>query len=222
MWHSRQPRALLHRISRQRVTLFTLHPGIQAHRSGTVIASTPSRQFNQERLGNDLFRTENRMISNLAQRSNSMFSTASHKTSAESNNNGEFPSLLSDEEFEDLKLRRYQGERPEHDQLDNKGIRAKSAPTDGLPESTIEQRFARVSQQLAEMWPSDACASYINGLVISDRAERQGFPQEVIDDLMMLYQINEMRCREIAVNVQRSKGHAATSPYTDLSRAGFH
>ncbi len=166
------------------------------------------------------FRTNKRTISDFTQRANSFLSTASQKM--DSNSNAGFPSLLSDEEFEGLQLRRDQGPRPEHDRLDNTGIRATPAKTDGLPESTIEQRFTHVSQQLVAMWPSDACALYIKRLVISDRGSRQGFPQEVVEDLMMLYQINEMRCRELGVNLTRSEDIPARSPYADATKAAFN
>ena len=139
-----------------------------------------------------------------------------------SNNNAAFPSLLSDEEFEDLQLRRDQGPGEGHDRMDITAIRATPATTDGLPESTIEQRFAHVSQQLVAMWPSEACALYIKRLVISDRGTRQGFPQEIIDDLIMLYQINEMRCREIGADSKRSDEPLARSPYADVSKAAFN
>ena len=120
-----------------------------------------------------------------------------------------------------MQLRRDQGPRPEHDRLDNKAIIATALTTDGLPESTIEQRFAHVSQHLVAMWPSEACALYIQRLVISDRGVRQGFPQDVIDDLLMLYQINEMRCREAGAYRRKSEDHPARSAYADVSKAAL-
>jgi len=125
-----------------------------------------------------------------------------HSTTAqkiESQSNTGLPSLLSDEEIDDLLLQRNQSQI----QLDNMGKTA-SAASDGLPESTIEQRFAHVAKRLVAMWPSEACALYISKLVVPDRVGRQGFPQEVMDDLMMLYQMNDMLCRDIGVNPERS------------------
>jgi hypothetical protein len=139
-----------------------------------------------------------------------------------STSNGGFPPLLSDEEFENLKQRRLKGERLEHDRLDTKAVQAKPLVTDGRPASAIEQQFPHVSRQLVAMWPSEACALYIKRLVISDRGARQGFPQEVIDDLMMLYQINEMRCRETGVSMQRPVARPVASSPANVTQTGFN
>ena len=151
------------------------------------------------------FRTNNRTNSDF------FSATAQH---VEANSDTGLPSLLSDEEFEKLRLQR--------NQLGNTTIRVTAPITDGLPESTIEQRFAHVAEQLCATWGSEACALYINKLVISDRVGREGFPQEVIDDLMMLYQINEIRCREIGINLEKSEDHPARSPYAEISKAAFN
>jgi len=125
-----------------------------------------------------------------------------------------FPALFSDDEFDELHQQRIQAERSEHDRMDNAGIRLKPTPTDGLPESTIEQRFKHVAKQLVAMWPSEACAMFIKNLVISDRGTRQGFPQDVVDDLMMLYQINEMHCKTIGAKLK--PGAAANLPSSHI------
>lgn len=64
--------------------------------------------------------------------------------------------------------------------------------TDGLPQSTIEQRFPHIAKKLTALWQTEACAVFLSGLTVSDRPDRQGFPLEVMDDLMMLYEINDM------------------------------
>jgi hypothetical protein len=158
----------------------------------------------------------------LARRPIEIAPTASNEASAALNDNGGYPSLLSDEEFEDLQRRRNQGERPEHDRLDNAGIRSAPVSTDGRPESTIEQRFAHVADQLVAMWPSEACALYLKRLIITDRRSRQGFPQDVIEDLMMLDQINEMQCRENGLDCQKTEDHPSTLRHIDESKAGFN
>jgi hypothetical protein len=70
----------------------------------------------------------------------------------------DFPSLFSDDEFEAVRHQRTAMPRSVHDRWDNKGIIDKPVKTDGRPESTIEQRFQRVANQLVAIWPSDACA----------------------------------------------------------------
>ena len=104
----------------------------------------------------------------------------------------DLPEIISDDEFDALLKQREQFDRPEHDRWDNAGIRAPQKPTDGLPESSVEQKFPRIAQKLTLVWRSEACALFIKDLVVnSDRDSRQGFPVEIIEDLMMLYEINE-------------------------------
>ena len=112
----------------------------------------------------------------------------------------DLPKIISDEEFAALLKQREQPDRPEHDRVDNAGIRAPRKATDGLPESTVEQKFPRIAEKLTVVWPSEACSAYINNLVVnSDRDCRDGFPVEVVEDLMMLYEINEMLMRKVGL-----------------------
>ena len=71
--------------------------------------------------------------------------------------------------------------------------------TDGLPASTIEQKFPHIAKKLTLAWRSEACAAYILSLLVADRPGRQGFPAEVMEDLMMLHEINEMLMGRSAV-----------------------
>lgn len=77
-----------------------------------------------------------------------------------------------------------------NDIQDEGRIRPERQPTDGLPESTMEQKFPHIAQKLTVLWGSEACALYINNLAIVDRGGRQGFPVELLEDLMMLSEIN--------------------------------
>jgi hypothetical protein len=104
----------------------------------------------------------------------------------------ELPRIFSDEEFERLLKVRQEEPRREHDRLDNSGIRPAPRISDGLPESTIEQQFPHIAQKLAVVWPSEACGLYITDLIVNRREARQGFPHEVIEDLLMLHSINDM------------------------------
>jgi hypothetical protein len=106
----------------------------------------------------------------------------------------ELPKLFSDDEFERL-LKARQKAPLEHDRLDNPGVRPLDQMSDGLPESSIEQQFPHVAQKLIVLWPSEACALYINDLIVNRRDARQGFPKDVIEDLLMLHSINDMRLR---------------------------
>jgi hypothetical protein len=119
----------------------------------------------------------------------------------------ELPKLMSDEEFAVLVKQRKQFDRAEHERWNNAGeARSKAAPTDGKPESTLEQHFPRVAQKLTAVWRSEACASYLKDLMVTERNTRQGFPPDVVEDLLMLYLINEMfvgRTRPVNASASR-------------------
>ena len=85
----------------------------------------------------------------------------------------ELPTILSDNEFAARLEERKRQQRPELDCWDNKGVRPAPEPSDGLPESSIEQRFPRVAEKLKVVWPSEACALYLAGLLVNTRETRQ-------------------------------------------------
>ena len=110
----------------------------------------------------------------------------------------ELPKLFSDDEFieqrqlrdrRELRDRRAEARRAEDRRTSPMWGRRR---TDGLPESTIEQAFPHVAKKLTLTWDSEACAAYISSLSVADRPGRQGFPADVMEDLIMLYEINEM------------------------------
>jgi hypothetical protein len=43
------------------------------------------------------------------------------------------------------------------------------------------------------LWGSEACALYIQRLIISDRTTRDGFPPDVVGDLLLLHGLNNSR-----------------------------
>jgi len=45
------------------------------------------------------------------------------------------------------------------------------------------------------VWPSEACAAYLTSLIVTERETRQGFPPDVIEDLLMLHSINDIILR---------------------------
>jgi hypothetical protein len=104
----------------------------------------------------------------------------------------DFPTLFTDQEFEGAKQQRIISERSVQDRWDNRAELARPRKTDGLPESTIEQRFSHVAKHLVGMWGSEVCALYLKRLLIADREGRDGFPLEVIEDLLLLDQLNSM------------------------------
>jgi hypothetical protein len=111
----------------------------------------------------------------------------------------ELPQIVSDEEFERLLHERekaLRALRSDHDKWDNSGMVApQRRESDGLPESTIEQSFPQIAHKLTIVWPSEACAAYISSLLVNKRETRQGFPPEIVEDLLMLHAINDMLTR---------------------------
>jgi hypothetical protein len=108
----------------------------------------------------------------------------------------ELPSLLTDEQFDALLKQRQQSELLAHDRQDIRGVRMVAPQSDGRPECTIEQQFPHMAQKLTLLWPSEACQVYLRNLLIMDRETREGFPPEVVEDLLMLFAINEARLRD--------------------------
>ena len=102
----------------------------------------------------------------------------------------DFPALFSDQEFEGAKRKREAVEPALNNPWDNRSAAPQPCKTDGLPESTLEQRFAHVVKPLVAVWGSEVCALYLKRLLIADREGRDGFPPAVIEDLLLLYQIN--------------------------------
>ena len=106
----------------------------------------------------------------------------------------EVPKLFSDDEFKAQLESREQRQVPDRpiEEWREEPVQFGPRPSDRRPESTLEQQFPRIAQKLTATWRSEACAAYLSSLTVADRPDRQGFPAEVMEDLMMLYEINEM------------------------------
>ncbi|MCE9639832.1 MAG: hypothetical protein K8S22_06745 [Betaproteobacteria bacterium] len=125
----------------------------------------------------------------------------------------ELPQIISDEEFDRLLDERKHLPRSEHERWDNSAIRPGHEPGDGLPECCIEQQFPRIADKLLVLWPSEACAVYISSLLVNKRETRQGFPKEVVEDLLMLHAINDMLVRS---GNRTSRVPAPPPPFSEL------
>lgn len=104
----------------------------------------------------------------------------------------ELPKLFSDEEFNEQRQLRERRELADRRTAERRVAPMGRRLTDGLPESTIEQKFPHIAKKLTLVWRSEGCAAYIASLSVADRPGRQGFPAEVMEDLMMLHEINDM------------------------------
>jgi len=61
------------------------------------------------------------------------------------------------------------------------------------------------------VWPSEACAAYLNNLIVTKRP-REGFPPEVLDDLLMLYSMNDMLLRSMQSRSALDSGTGKVPP----------
>jgi hypothetical protein len=59
--------------------------------------------------------------------------------------------------------------------------------------SHLEQKFPRIVMRMVELWHSGACRNYLHSLLLDERGDRQGFPPEVMDELILLDRIHGSR-----------------------------
>ena len=126
----------------------------------------------------------------------------------------ELPEILPDDEFERRLQERHKAERAlstGQAGWDHSERVPPHHPSDGLPESTIEQRFPQIAKKLILVWPSEACAAYLNNLIVTKRP-REGFPPEVLDDLLMLYSMNDMLLRSMQSRSALDSGTGKVPP----------
>ena len=61
---------------------------------------------------------------------------------------------------------------------------------DAYPHRT-EQRFPRILTRLADLWGQPEADAYLNDLLMPDRTDRQGFPDDVASELFHLSMIHD-------------------------------
>jgi hypothetical protein len=105
----------------------------------------------------------------------------------------EVPTLLTDAEFDALLSARKERERlaRQWDRWDVSGTMLNKPASDGRPESIIEQKFPHIAARIMAFWRTHALSDYIASILVMDRQDRQGFPREVVEDLLMLHALNE-------------------------------
>lgn len=57
--------------------------------------------------------------------------------------------------------------------------------------SAVEHQYPRIAQSLCELWGKPDCEPYLLSLVFDERGGRQGFPNEVAEELMLLFSLME-------------------------------
>lgn len=70
-------------------------------------------------------------------------------------------------------------------------------PFDPDPRHPLERDFPRVMTAIVGLWGSSLCAEYLRSLIMMKVGEtRQGFPLEVIEDLLLLDRCNSTLLHE--------------------------
>ena len=82
---------------------------------------------------------------------------------------------------------------------------------DNYPYS-LEKQFDRVLTKIDELWDTEQIDNYFCDLIISKRAGRQGFPKDVMDDILKLRKLRESEtlqraeCRDDAMYILKNRG----------------
>ena len=53
--------------------------------------------------------------------------------------------------------------------------------------SALEQQLPRIAEEFIKRWHTPVFEPYCNKLIVDERGARKGFPQEVFDEILMLY-----------------------------------
>jgi len=56
----------------------------------------------------------------------------------------------------------------------------------------LELDYKRVMHSLMHLWGTQACTDYLDDLLLKDHPDRQGFPFEVAQELMLLSEIHDI------------------------------
>lgn len=55
-----------------------------------------------------------------------------------------------------------------------------------MSESAIERRFMRIANELIKRWKGPDIDAYLESLLIDTRGNRMGFPEDVLEEIMLL------------------------------------
>jgi hypothetical protein len=81
----------------------------------------------------------------------------------------DYPPLFSDDEIERRRTPRPEGRSPAYD-----------------PWPPLEAKFPRIAETIRDLWGSARLDRYLDQLLIDDRGNRNGFPPEVVEALLVL------------------------------------
>lgn len=55
--------------------------------------------------------------------------------------------------------------------------------------SALEERYMRLAKEVETLWPRPECKPYLESLIMDNRANRQGFPEDVLAELVFLHKV---------------------------------
>ena len=79
---------------------------------------------------------------------------------------------------------------------------------------SLEKQFDRVLTKIDQLWDTEQIDDYFCDLIIDKRGGRQGFPKDVMDDILELRTLRELEtlkraeCRDDAVQILKTRGIA--------------
>ncbi len=105
--------------------------------------------------------------------------------------------------------------------IDCKSEATKDGRNAGGELSALEQRYSRIARELSVRWEEGDIDAYLNCLLLDDRGDRQGFPAEVLEELMFLSSLrwqlqNPQHCRADQCLVDQF----SFNPTSDLKPSG--
>ena len=74
-----------------------------------------------------------------------------------------------------------------------KYYKKKTDPNDPNYVSAVEKRFPRIAEKIVLMWGATEFPQYLTSLMIDKRGDRQGFPFDVLEELMFLSEMHDSR-----------------------------
>lgn len=69
----------------------------------------------------------------------------------------------------------------------------KTDPRDPNYVSALEKNFPRIVEKITLMWGATDFPDYLHSLMIDKRGDRQGFPFDVLEEMMFLNEIHDYR-----------------------------
>jgi hypothetical protein len=61
--------------------------------------------------------------------------------------------------------------------------------------SELEVKFPRIIERIVELWNKDELDHYLNEIMIDDRGNRQGFPEEIASEILFLRTLHDYHMR---------------------------